>query len=292
MSLGKGLAKNLGSNLVNNPEKNLEKDLAKNLGSSNCTEFGKKRANTTKLTCSIAIFSIISLALPLPLGASPEPLVASPELLVASPELLVASPELLAASPELLVASPELLVASPELLAASPKHLAASPKSVATKSAVGGSAGGRSAWCHAVVSQPLPAGAVVGSIGGRPFKPEFIQWNSYSITLKQNRKRYCKVVINMMRSQKPLCNLAFTSDSNNRPHIYVYTRSTNSEPIKEQHYTSKDGYGLKLALLSPLVDDWIPGSLSLRLPDGSFVAGSFKAEKAPRIIWDDESVNP
>ena len=132
----------------------------------------------------------------------------------------------------------------------------------------------------------------MGSVGGQPFKPEFIQWNSYSITLKQNRKRYCKVVINMMRRQKPLSDLAFTSDSNNRPHIYVYTRSTNSQPIKEQHYTSKDGYGLKLALLSPLADDWIPGSLSLRLPDGSSVAGSFKAEKAPRIIWDDESVNP
>ena len=245
-------------------EKSLEKGLANNLDTYSSSEFGQKRANTTKLTCSIAIVAIISLSLPLPLGASPEPLVASPEPLVASPEPLVASPELLAAS----------------------------PKSVATKGAVGGSAGGRSAWCHAVVSQPLPGGAVVGNIGGRPFKPEFIQWNSYSITLKQNRKRYCKVVINMMKSQKPLCNLAFTSDSNNRPHIYVYSRSTNSEPIKEQHYTCKDGYGLKLALLSPLADDWIPGSLSLRLPDGSFVAGSFKAEKAPRIIWDDESVNP
>ncbi len=253
MSLENGLAKNLGNNLVNNQEKNLEE----NLDTYNCAEFGQERASTTKLTCSIAIVAIISLALPLPLGASPEPLVASPKPLVASPKLL-----------------------------------AASPKSVATKGAVGRSAGGRSAWCHAVVSQPLPGGAVVGSIDGRPFKPEFIQWNSYSITLKQNRKRYCKVVINMMRSQKPLCNLAFTSDSNNRPHIYVYTRSTNSEPIKEQHYASKDGYGLKLALLSPLADDWIPGSLSLRLPDGSFVAGSFKAEKAPRIIWDDESVNP
>ena len=231
-------------------EKSLEKGLANNLDTYSSSEFGQKRANTTKLTCSIAIVAIISLALPLPLGASPEPLVASPEL------------------------------------------LAAGPKSVATKGAVGGSAGGRSAWCHVVVSQPLPVGAVVGNIGGRPFKPEFIQWNSYSITLKQNRKRYCKVVINMMKSQKPLCNLAFTSDSNSRPHIYVYTRSTNSEPTKEQHYTSKDGYGLKLALLSPLVDSWVPGSLSLRLPDGSFVAGSFKAEKAPRIIWDDESVNP
>lgn len=252
-SLKKRLAKNRDNNLVNNQEKNQEK----NRDTDNCAEFGQKRANTTKLTCSITIGAIISLALPLPLGASPEPLVASPELLAASPELL-----------------------------------AASPKSVATKGAVGGSAGGRSAWCHAVVSQPLPGGAVVGNIDGRPFKPEFIQWNSYSITLKQNRKRYCKVVINMMKSQKPLCNLAFTSDSNSRPHIYVYTRSTNSEPTKEQHYTSKDGYGLKLALLSPLVDSWVPGSLSLRLPDGSFVAGSFKAEKAPRIIWDDESVNP
>lgn len=185
-----------------------------------------------------------------------------------------------------------VLLALPLPLGATPRTLVASPKSLATKSNVGGSVGGRSAWCHAVVSQPLPQGKVVGSIGGQPFKPEFIQWNSYSITLKQNRKRYCKVVINMMRSQKPLCNLAFTSDSNNRPHIYVYTRSTNSQPIKEQHYTSKDGYGLKLALLSPLADDWVPGSLSLRLPDGSFVAGSFKAEKAPRIIWDDQSVIP
>jgi len=245
-SLKKRLAKNRDKNLVNSLEKNQEK----NRDTDNCVEFGRKRVNTTKLTCSITIVAIISLALPLPLGASPEPLVASPEL------------------------------------------LAAGPKSVATKGAVGGSAGGRSAWCHAVVSQPLPGGAVVGNIDGRPFKPEFIQWNSYSITLKQNRKRYCKVVINMMKSQKPLCNLAFTSDSNSRPHIYVYTRSTNSEPTKEQHYTSKDGYGLKLALLSPLVDSWVPGSLSLRLPDGSFVAGSFKAEKAPRIIWDDESVNP
>jgi hypothetical protein len=183
-------------------------------------------------------------------------------------------------------------LALPRPLGASPKPLVASPKSLTTKGAVGGSAGGSSAWCHAVVSQPLPQGKVVGSVGGQPFKPEFIQWNSYSITLKQNRKRYCKVVINMMRRQKPLSDLAFTSDSNNRPHIYVYTRSTNSQPIKEQHYTSKDGYGLKLALLSPLADDWIPGSLSLRLPDGSSVAGSFKAEKAPRIIWDDESVNP
>ncbi len=228
---------------------NLEKNLEKNRVTDICAEFAQKRASTTHLTCSIAIVAIISLALPLPLGASPKS------------------------------------------LAASPRPLAASSKPHVKKGTAGGSAGGR-AWCHAVVSQPLPGGAVVGSIGGRPFKPEFIQWNSYSITLKQNRKRYCKVVINMMRSQKPLCNLAFTSDSNNRPHIYVYTRSTNSEPIKEQHYTSKDGYGLKLALLSPLVDDWIPGSLSLRLPDGSFVAGSFKAEKAPRIIWDDESVNP
>ncbi len=180
----------------------------------------------------------------------------------------------------------------PSPLGASPKPLVASPKSLATKRAVGGSAAGRSAWCHAIVSQSLPQGKVVGSIGGQPFKPEFVQWNSYSITLKQNRKRYCKVVINMMRSQKPLCNLAFTSDSNKRPHIYVYTRATNSQPVEEQHYTCKDGYGLKLALLSQLADDSIPGSLSLRLPDGSFVAGSFKAEKAPRIIWDDESVNP
>lgn len=232
-------------NLKKELKESLEKGLENNLDTNNCADFGQKRASTANLICCIAIVAIISLALPLPLFASP-------------------------------------------------KALVASPKSVAKKGAVAGpaSAGGRSTWCHAVVSQPLPQGKVVGSIGGQPFKPEFIQWNSYSITLKQNRKRYCKVVINMMRSQKPLCNLAFTSDSNNRPHIYVYTRSTNSQPIKEQHYTSKDGYGLKLALLSPLVDDWIPGSLSLRLPDGSFVAGSFKAEKAPRIIWDDESVNP
>ena len=171
-----------------------------------------------------------------------------------------------------------------------PLPLAAGPNSIAAKRTVGGSAAGRSAWCHAVTLQPLPQGVVAGSIAGHPFKPERIQWNSYSITLKQNHQRYCKVVINMMKSQKPLCNLAFTSDSNKRPHIYVYTRSSNSEPIKEQHYTSKDGYGLKLAMLSPLADDWIPGSLSLRLPDGGFVSGSFKAEKAPRIIWDDESV--
>jgi hypothetical protein len=142
-SLKKRLAKNRDKNLVNSLEKNQEK----NRDTDNCVEFGRKRVNTTKLTCSITIVAIISLALPLPLGASPEPLVASPEL------------------------------------------LAAGPKSVATKGAVGGSAGGRSAWCHAVVSQPLPGGAVVGNIDGRPFKPEFIQWNSYSITLKQNRKR-------------------------------------------------------------------------------------------------------
>ena len=160
------------------------------------------------------------------------------------------------------------------------------------KEATKPSSASRAHWCHVVVAQQLPKGPVLGSIGGRPFKPDVVQWNSYSITLKQNSKRYCKVVINLMKSQKPLCNLAFTSDTNSRPHIYVYTRSSNSEPIVEKHYTNKDGYGLKLVLSAPLADDWVPGSLALRLPDGSFVAGSFKAEKAPRIIWDDESVNP
>lgn len=147
------------------------------------------------------------------------------------------------------------------------------------------------AWCHNVILQPIPSGRVEGNIGGQPFKPDAVQWNSYSVTLKQNRKRYCKVVVNMMKSQKPLCNMAFTSDTNKRPHIYVYSRSSNAQPVLEQHYTVDDGYGLKFALLSPLSDDSVPGSLSLRLPDGSFVAGTFKAEKAPRIIWDDQSVD-
>lgn len=160
-----------------------------------------------------------------------------------------------------------------------------SPKVISTKPR------DKVAWCHAVIAQPMPSGLVKGIIGGRPFKPEVVQWNSFSITMKQSRKRYCKVVVNMMKSQKPLCNMAFTSETNNRPHIYVYSRSSNSEPVLEQHYTSKDGYGLKLCLLSPLPSGVIPGSLSLRLPDGSFVAGTFKAEKAPRIIWDDQFVD-
>ncbi|MBP9090867.1 hypothetical protein KBI23_07535 [bacterium] len=150
----------------------------------------------------------------------------------------------------------------------------------------------RLAWCHAAVSQPAPSGPASGTIGGQPFRPDIVQWNSYSVTLKQSRKRYCKVVVNMMKRQKPLCNLAFTSDSNNRPHIYVYSRSSNSEPVVERHYTSRDGYGLQFSLLSPIGGGRIPGSLLLRLPDGSFVAGTFKAEKAPRIIWDDQSVDP
>lgn len=148
----------------------------------------------------------------------------------------------------------------------------------------------RLAWCQAAVTQPVPSGPVAGTIGGQPFRPDVVQWNSFSVTLKQSRKRYCKVVVNMMRSQKPLCDMAFTSDSDKRPHIYVYSRSSNSEPVLEQHYTNKDGYGLKFTLLSQRGDDSVPGSLSLRLPDGSFVAGTFKAEKAPRIIWDDQSV--
>ena len=151
--------------------------------------------------------------------------------------------------------------------------------------------GKRVAWCHAVILQPTPSGQIEGNIGGQPFRPDVVQWNSYSVTLKQSKKRYCKVVVNMMRSQKPLCNLAFTSDTNKRPHIYVYSRSSHAQPVLEQHYTAEDGYGLKLALLSPLSDDSVPGSLSLRLPDGSFVAGTFKAEKAPRIIWDDQTVD-
>ena len=148
----------------------------------------------------------------------------------------------------------------------------------------------RLAWCHAAVTQPVPSGPVAGTIGGQPFRPDVVQWNSYCVTLKQSRKRYCKVVVNMMRRQKRLCDMAFTSDSDKRPHISVYSRSSNSEPVLEQHYTNKDGYGLKFALLSRQSDDRVPGSLSLRLPDGSFVAGTFKAEKAPRIIWDDQSV--
>lgn len=150
----------------------------------------------------------------------------------------------------------------------------------------------RVAWCHAVVAQPLPVNAIGGTVGGKPFKPDSVQWNSYSITMKQSHKRYCKVVVNMMRSQKPLCDLSFTSDTNQRPHIYVYSRSSMSEPVLEQHYTSKDGYGLKLVLLSPQIGGFVPGSLSLRLPDGSFVAGKFRAEKAPRVIWDDQTFGP
>lgn len=278
MNRDKRLDKGLETGLDKGLEKSLGKMLEKSPDSNNCAEFGPKRASTINLTYSIAVVAMILLAVPLPLHASPK--------------TFANSPEDFANSPENFASSPKSFAASSKSFAASSKSFATSSKPRATKGAVGGFAGGRSAWCHAIVSQPLPQGKAVGIIGGQPFKPEFIQWNSYSITLKQNRKRYCKVVINMMRSQKPLCNLAFTSDSNNRPHIYVYTRSANSEPIKEQHYTSKDGYGLKLSLLSPIADDWIPGSLSLRLPDGSFVAGSFKAEKAPRIIWDDESVNP
>jgi hypothetical protein len=166
-----------------------------------------------------------------------------------------------------------------------------SPKGSSTPKSSSSQHKKRVAWCHAVILQPIPSGRVEGNIGGQPFKPDVIQWNSFSVTLKQSRKRYCKVVVNMMKSQKPLCNMAFNSDTNNRPHIYVYSRSSNSEPVLEQHYTNKDGYGLKFALLSPLSDDSVPGSLSLRLPDGSFVAGTFKAEKAPRIIWDDQSVD-
>lgn len=151
---------------------------------------------------------------------------------------------------------------------------------------------GRAAWCHAVVAQPLPTQAIGGTVGGKPFKPDTVQWNSYSITFKQSHKRYCKVVVNMMKSQKPLCDLSFTSDSNQKPHIYVYTRNSMSEPVLEQHYTNKDGYGLKLVLLSPQMVDFVPGSLSLRLPDGSFVAGKFTAGKAPRLIWDDQTFTP
>lgn len=172
----------------------------------------------------------------------------------------------------------------------SPKS-SSSPKSSFTAKSSSSQPQKKLAWCHAVISQPIPSARVEGNIGGRPFKPDVVQWNSFSVTLKQSRKRYCKVVVNMMKSQKPLCDMAFTSDTNKRPHIYVYSRASNSEPILEQHYTSKDGYGLKFSLLSPLSDDSVPGSLSLRLPDGSFVAGTFKAEKAPRIIWDDQSVD-
>jgi hypothetical protein len=150
----------------------------------------------------------------------------------------------------------------------------------------------RAAWCHAVVAQPLPTQVIGGTVGGKPFKPDTVQWNSYSITLKQSHKRYCKVVVNMMKSQKPLCDLSFTSDTNQKPHIYVYTRNSMSEPVLEQHYTNKDGYGLKLVLLSPQMVDFVPGSLSLRLPDGSFVAGKFTAGKAPRLIWDDQTFTP
>ena len=150
----------------------------------------------------------------------------------------------------------------------------------------------RSAWCHAVVNQPFPEDLVSGTIGGKPFKPDVVQWNSYSITLKQSKKRYCKVVVNMMMSQKPLCKIAFTSDSNDRPHIYVYSRSSNSEPVVEQHYTNKDHYGLKFSLLALEPNDRVPGSLSLRLPDGGFVSGRFTAEKAPRVIWDDQTITP
>ncbi len=153
-------------------------------------------------------------------------------------------------------------------------------------------AANKAAWCHAVVDQEFPDNQIGGTIGGKPFKPDVVQWNSYSITLKQSKKRYCKVVINMMKSQKPLCKIAFTSDSNDRPHIYVYSRSSNSGPVVEQHYTSNDRYGLKFALLAIKPDDSVPGSLSLRLPDGSFVAGQFAAEKAPRVIWDDQAVTP
>lgn len=159
-------------------------------------------------------------------------------------------------------------------------------------SAAGKHPAGRAAWCHAVVAQPLPSQAIGGTVGGKPFKPDTVQWNSYSITLKQSHKRYCKVVVNMMKSQKPLCDLSFTSDTNQRPHIYVYTRNSMSEPVLEQHYTNKDGYGLKLVLLSPQTADLVTGSLSLRLPDGSFVAGKFTAGKAPRLIWDDQTFTP
>lgn len=150
---------------------------------------------------------------------------------------------------------------------------------------------GKLAWCRAAVSQPVPSGPVAGTIGGQPFRPDVVQWNSYSVTLKQSRTRYCKVVVNMMKRQKPLCNIAFTSESNKLPRISVYSRASNSEPVLEQHYINKDGYGLQFRLLSPIGGGRIPGAMLLRLPDGSFVAGTFEAEKAPRIIWDDQAVD-
>ncbi len=154
------------------------------------------------------------------------------------------------------------------------------------------STAGSASWCHGAVTAPAACGPIKGVVDGLPFVCESALWNSFSVTFKQSHKRYCKVVVNLMQSEKPLSNKNFTSDDNKRVQIYVYTRESNKAKVKEKHFTSKDNFGLKFKNGNPREDDSVPGALTLRLPDGSYVNGAFLAQKAPRVIWDDQAVLP
>jgi len=151
---------------------------------------------------------------------------------------------------------------------------------------------GSAPWCQAAVTAPAACGPVKGVVGGAPFVCESVLWNSFSVTFKQSHKRYCKVVVNMMQSEKPLCNKNFTSDNNKHVQVYVYTRESSKAKVVEKHLTSKDNFGLKFKLGALRENDSVPGALTLRLPDGSYINGAFLAQKAPRVIWDDQAVLP
>jgi len=151
---------------------------------------------------------------------------------------------------------------------------------------------GSARWCADVTTMPLPGAVVKGAVGGKPFVCDVVLWNSFSVTFKQNHKRYCKIVINMMKTQKPLCNIDFTSETNKQVQVYISSRNSNDEKLKVQHFCAKDNFGLKFVLFQENKNDTVPGLIILRLPDGSFVSGKFTALKAPRVIWDDEAVLP
>lgn len=140
--------------------------------------------------------------------------------------------------------------------------------------------------------QKASAGSVRGTLSGKPFKCDSVMWNSYSYSFKQNNKRYAKVVVNMMESRKRFFGMSFSSETHKNTQIFVYTRASMKDKVVEKRYTVADGCTFKVVLEPEHLGHVVPGSISLRLPDGSSIAGQFVAVKAPRMIWDDEVINP
>jgi hypothetical protein len=151
---------------------------------------------------------------------------------------------------------------------------------------------GSAAWCREALVLPVKSPVVSGTLAGQPFKCETAMWNSYSLTFKQNTRRYAKVVVNMMESRKRFFGLSFDSDSHKNTQIFVYTRTSMKAKVEEKRYKVADGCAFKVVLEPEHLGHVVPGTISLRLPDGSSISGKFVAVKAPRMIWDDEEIRP